>query len=183
MAKATWNDVTIAESDDIAVVEGNAYFPLSAVKPGYLTEDKETRATYCHWKGIATYFNVSADGETNAGAAWQYTEPYSQAAVIRDRVAFWNGVAVTGAPEGKGLIEGAPDLDGKTGWEALCWLIKFSEEPVLSSAAVEKLTGIAEQDLAKAWQVYDVQRYARQYKRRLAGGNGLPITLEKIEQT
>ncbi|NKB58855.1 MAG: DUF427 domain-containing protein [Alphaproteobacteria bacterium] len=180
MAKATWNGVTIAESDDIAVVEGNAYFPLSAVNPEYLAEDRETRPTYCHWKGIATYFNVTVGGETNAGAAWHYAAPYPQSAVIRDRVAFWNGVEVTGAPEGDGLVEGEPRLDGKTGWEALCWVIKFSEEPVISASAVEKVTGIAEHELAEAWQTYDVQRYARRYKRRLAGGNGVPLALEKV---
>ena len=181
MAKATWNGVTITESDDIAVVEGNAYIPLSAVKPGCLTEDRETRATYCHWKGIATYFDVTVGGETNASAAWQYVEPYSQAAVIRGRVAFWNGVEVTGAPQGGGLVEGAPDLDSKTGWKALCWVIKFSKEPALSAAEIEKVTGIAEHDLAEAWQIYDVQRYARHYKRRLAGGDGAPLKLEKID--
>jgi uncharacterized protein (DUF427 family) len=181
MAKAIWNGVTIAESDDIAIVEGNAYFPLSAVAPGCLAADEETRASYCHWKGIATYFSVTAGGETNAGAAWQYEEPYAQAAVIRDRIAFWNGVEVTGAPEGSGLVEGAPDLDGKTGWEALCWIIKFSEAPVLSAAEVEKVTGIAENELAEAWQIYDVQRYARHYERRLTGGNGAPLQLEKVD--
>lgn len=85
------------------------------------------------------------------GAAWQYAAPFTQAAIIRDRIAFWNGVEVTGAPEGSGLVEGAPDLDGKTGWEALCWVIKFSEELVLSAADVEKITGIAERDLAEVW--------------------------------
>ena len=31
--KAIWNGVLIAESDDTVVVEGNHYFPASAVKP------------------------------------------------------------------------------------------------------------------------------------------------------
>ena len=114
-------------------------------------------------------------------AAWHYAEPYPQSAVIRGRIAFWNGVEVTGAPEGNGLVEGEPDLDDKTGWEALCWIIKFSEESVISATEVEKMTGIAESELADAWQVYDVQRYANRYKRRLAGGNGVPLKLEKVD--
>ncbi|HEY5001824.1 MAG TPA: DUF427 domain-containing protein, partial [Ktedonobacteraceae bacterium] len=32
MPKATWNDVTIAESNNCVVVEGNQYFPREAVK-------------------------------------------------------------------------------------------------------------------------------------------------------
>jgi uncharacterized protein (DUF427 family) len=181
MVKAVWNGITIAESDDIVVVEGNAYFPMGSVKPECIAEDAETRATYCHWKGIATYFNVKAGGETNAAAAWRYAEPYPQSAVIRDRIAFWNGIEVIGKPEGAGLIEGEPSLDGKTDWEALCWIIKFSDEPVISAGEVEKTTGIAESELAEVWQVYDVQRYASHYKRRLAGGNGAPLRLEKID--
>ena len=181
MVKAVWNGIIIAESDDIVVVEGNAYFPMGSVKPECIAEDAETRATYCHWKGIATYFNVKAGGETNAAAAWRYAEPYPQSAVIRDRIAFWNGIEVIGKPEGAGLIEGEPSLDGKTDWEALCWIIKFSDEPVISAGEVEKATGIAESELAEVWQVYDVQRYASHYKRRLAGGNGAPLRLEKID--
>ncbi len=181
MVKAVWNGITIAESDDIVVVEGNANFPMGSVKQECIAEDAETRATYCHWKGIATYFNVKAGGETNAGAAWRYAEPYPQSAVIRDRIAFWNGIEVIGKPEGAGLIEGEPSLDGKTGWEALCWIIKFSDDPVISAGEVEKATGIAESELAEAWQVYDVQRYASHYKRRLADGNGAPLRLEKID--
>lgn len=182
MVKAVWNGVTIAESDDIALVEGNAYFPVGAVRPGCLAAAAQTRPTYCHWKGIATYFDVTAGGATNAGAAWCYTQPYPQAAVIRDRIAFWNGIRVIAAPQGAGLVEGEPNLDGKAGWEALCWLIKFSEDPVISAAEVEAATGIAENDLAETWQVYDVQRYASHYKRRLAGGNGVPLRLEKVDE-
>ena len=63
----------------------------------------------------------------------------------------------------------------------MCWIVKFSKDPVISASEVEKVTGIAEDDLAEAWQVYDVQRYARHYKRRLAGGNGAPLRLEKID--
>jgi len=180
MVEAVWNGVTIAESDDVVMVEGNAYFPMSAVRQGSLVEAVDTRPTYCHWKGIATYFNVLASGETNTGAAWQYVEPYSQSAVIRDRIAFWNGIEVTGAPEGVGLVEGEPSLDGETGWKALCWMIKFSEEPVISASEVERVTGIAEGELAGAWQIYDVQRYARRYKRRLEGGDGSPLRLEMV---
>ncbi len=180
MAKAVWKGATIVESDDIAVVEGNAYFPLNAVNPGFLEEDMETRPTYCHWKGIATYFDVTVGSETNAGAAWHYADSYPQSAVIRGRIAFWNGVEVTGAPQGPGLVEGEPDLDGTTGWEALCWIVKFSEESVISATEVEKITGIAESELADAWQINDVQRYAKRYKRRLAGGNGLPLKLERV---
>ncbi len=99
MAKATWNGVTLAETDDIAHVEGNTYFPLSAIDPKYISDSRDTRPTYCHWTGIAEYYDIDVGGETTEGGAWFYREPYPQAAVIKDRVAFWKGVEVTGAPE------------------------------------------------------------------------------------
>ena len=38
MPKATWNGVTVAESNETIVVEGNQYFPPDAVKREYLVE-------------------------------------------------------------------------------------------------------------------------------------------------
>jgi uncharacterized protein (DUF427 family) len=178
MAKATWNGVILAETDHVAHVEGNAYFPLSAVDKQYLSASGGTRPTYCHWKGVAEYYDIKIDGETNFGAAWFYREPYPQAAIIKDHVAFWRGVEVTGAPAGSGLVEGEPRLDGKTGWEALCWLIKFSEQTVIPMAEIEQVTGITEGELEGAWQVHNVQRYAARYKRALVGGNGAPYGLK-----
>lgn len=181
MAKAIWNGVTIIESDDITLVEGNAYFRIADIDPVILSESKTTRPTYCHWKGIAQYFDVTIDGETNVGGAWYYPEPYPQADVIRGRLAFWNGNEVTGAPAGTGLVEGEPRLDGKTGWEALCWLIKFSEDSVIEMEEITRVCGIAPDALEETWQVYDVQRYASRYKRALAGGGGEPWRLESVD--
>jgi hypothetical protein len=76
-------------------------------------------------EGDRSYFNVKAGGESNAGAAWDYAESYPQSAVIHGRIAFWNGIDVMGKPEGAGLVEGEPSLDGKTSWKALCWIVKF----------------------------------------------------------
>ena len=169
MAKAVWNGTTIVDGDDIAHVEGNAYFRIEDVDPAILSKSTVTRPTYCHWKGIADYFDITIDGETNIGGAWYYAEPYPQAETIRGRLAFWNGVKVTGTPEGRGLVEGEPSLDGKTGWEALCWLIKFSEDDVISMEEITRVTGIKPKEMEEAWQIYDVQRYSTRYKRKLAG--------------
>jgi uncharacterized protein (DUF427 family) len=93
VAKATWNDTVIAESDDIVMVEGNHYFPLDAVRSEYLQPSEFT--TVCPWKGTASYYTLAVNGEVNPDAAWYYPEPKDAAAQIRDRVAFWRGVTVT----------------------------------------------------------------------------------------
>ncbi len=92
MPKATWNGVTIAESDNCVVVEGNQYFPSDAVKKEYL-KPSDTHTT-CPWKGLASYYSIEVDGKVNKDAAWYYPQPKEAAKQIKDRIAFWRGVRV-----------------------------------------------------------------------------------------
>jgi uncharacterized protein (DUF427 family) len=88
-----WNGAILAESDDTVVVEGNHYFPPSAVVDEYFVPS-ETH-TICPWKGEASYRSVVVDGQRNDDAAWFYPAPKDAAKQITDRVAFWRGVEVT----------------------------------------------------------------------------------------
>ncbi len=90
--KALWKDTVIAESDQTIVVEGNHYFPPDAIHSQYFL-DSDTN-TVCPWKGTASYYTVSVDGDKNVDAAWYYPEPKSAASEIKDHVAFWRGVQV-----------------------------------------------------------------------------------------
>ncbi len=92
MPKAVWNGAVIAESDDTVVVEGNHYFPRDSVLGDALAESSKT--SVCPWKGTASYYDVTIDGQVNAGAAWYYPAPKDEAAQIKDHVAFWRGVTV-----------------------------------------------------------------------------------------
>ena len=92
MAKATWNGVVLAESNDTVMVEGNHYFPLSSINKEFFQSN--SRTSVCPWKGTASYFDIVVDGQTNAGAAWHYPHPKDGAEQITDRVAFWRGVVV-----------------------------------------------------------------------------------------
>ena len=91
--KASWNGEIIADSNDIVTVEGNAYFPYSAVTADVL--EPSTHTSVCPWKGTAGYYSVKVGGKTNPNAAWFYAEPKSAAAEIKWRVAFWKGVTVS----------------------------------------------------------------------------------------
>lgn len=90
--KAVWNGVVVAESDDTVVVEGNHYFPESALNRDYVTFSNHK--TSCPWKGQASYYSLLVNGELNTNAAWYYPEPKPEAENIRGRVAFWKGVAI-----------------------------------------------------------------------------------------
>jgi uncharacterized protein (DUF427 family) len=92
MAKAIWNDVVLAESDQTEIVEGNHYFPPDSVNHQYLR--KSDTNTTCPWKGVASYYDVVVKDKVNEGAAWYYPSPKPAAENITDYVAFWRGVRV-----------------------------------------------------------------------------------------
>ncbi len=94
MPKATWNGAVLAESTDTVVVEGNHYFPADSLRKEYFKPT--TTNTVCGWKGTASYYTVSVDGNDNPDAAWYYPSPKDAAKQIAGRVAFWKGVKVEG---------------------------------------------------------------------------------------
>ena len=97
--KAIYNNTVIAESpkEDLIYIEGNWYFPPSAIKKEYFLPNEEH--TTCFWKGQASYYDVVVEGTTNKSAAWYYPSPMpgSIERVKKDFsnfVAFWRGVEV-----------------------------------------------------------------------------------------
>ncbi len=94
MAKATWQQATLAETSRTEQVEGNHYFPAESIHREFFEPSGHTTA--CPWKGTAHYYHVVVNGQKNENAAWYYPEPKSAAANIKDHVAFWKGVRVEG---------------------------------------------------------------------------------------
>ena len=92
MTTATWNGTVIAESDDIVVVEGNAYFPREAVRDDVL-RPSDTH-TVCPWKGKASYYTLELAEHTSPDAVWFFDDPKPDAKAVRDRVAFRRDVKV-----------------------------------------------------------------------------------------
>ena len=91
--KASWNGTLIAQSDDTVMVEGNHYFPESALNHKYVSFSNHK--TSCPWKGQASYYSLMVDGNLNQDAVWYYADPKPEAEMVRGRVAFWKGVQVT----------------------------------------------------------------------------------------
>lgn len=90
--KAIFNGTVIAESDNTIVVEGNHYFPAESIRREYFTETGHH--SVCPWKGLASYYSLSVNGQQNENAAWFYKNPMAAAAEIKNHVAFWKGVSV-----------------------------------------------------------------------------------------
>lgn len=110
-ARATWNGVTLAESDRVVMLEGNAYFPADAVNHEHLVES--TTSTVCPWKGVARYYTVMAGGQVNPDAAWYYPHPSPLARKIKGHVAFWRGVRVETVETDRGQARPRSSLLGR----------------------------------------------------------------------
>ena len=93
MAKAILNGVVLAESDRVEEVGGNLYFPPQTIKMEYFTTND--RHTTCPWKGVASYYNINADGRNLPNMAWYYPNPSDAAKHIKDHVAFYPQITVT----------------------------------------------------------------------------------------
>ena len=80
----TDNALTLQESTYPAV----QYIPLSDVNRDLLRPTDT--ATYCPYKGDASYYSVvTAAGDTVDDAIWTYEEPYEAVAAIAGHVAFY----------------------------------------------------------------------------------------------
>lgn len=94
MARAVFQGVTIAESDDVRAVEGTTYFPRDSVNEVALQRSETT--TRCPWKGKASYWHVTADSETAADAAFAYERPWPLARrLVSGRIAFQGAIGVS----------------------------------------------------------------------------------------
>lgn len=94
MATARWKNTVIAEAaaNEVIVVEGNIYFPVSAVRRAYL--QPSDYQSICPWKGKAHYYDVIVNCSVNKNSAWYYPDPKEAARQIAGRVAFWQGIEV-----------------------------------------------------------------------------------------
>lgn len=72
--QARWGDTVIAEAakDELVRIEGNWYFPPSAIAAGALVESPTPYT--CPWKGAAQYYHVVADGRQLTDGAWAYPD-------------------------------------------------------------------------------------------------------------
>ena len=98
--KAVWNNQILAEAtkDKLILIEGNWYFPPNSLNTHFFKEN--TDHTTCYWKGEASYYDITVDGQTNQSGAWFYPIPKdgSIQKVKKDftnYVAFWRGIEVT----------------------------------------------------------------------------------------
>jgi len=91
--KAIWNNQTLAESNDIIIVDDNHYFPMSSLNINFFNASVTQRN--CPLKGDASYYSITVNGKDNIDAAWYYPCPKSAAKQISNRIAFRKDVVIS----------------------------------------------------------------------------------------
>ncbi|OFJ54009.1 DUF427 domain-containing protein [Mycolicibacterium grossiae] len=85
-------DQVVAETDTALSLQEASYpvvqyVPLGAVDERVLR--RSDTATYCPYKGEASYYDVTVGGDTVSDAVWTYEHPYPAVAAIDGHVAFY----------------------------------------------------------------------------------------------
>lgn len=65
------------------------YVPVSDVKTDLLSPSEN--ASFCEWKGGASYYDLTAGDRTSRNAAWYYPDPRPDFRALLDHVAFYAG--------------------------------------------------------------------------------------------
>jgi uncharacterized protein (DUF427 family) len=79
----TRNALTLQESTYPPV----QYVPLSDVDQSAL--ERTATGSYCPYKGDASYYSISVDGDKAVDAVWEYQDPRPAVAEIKGHVAFY----------------------------------------------------------------------------------------------
>lgn len=83
---------TIAQSSDAITLRESAYPPVFYFPRRDVRMDNLVRTdhhTYCPYKGEASYFSISAGGQTIENAVWSYEHPFDEMAEIKAYLAFY----------------------------------------------------------------------------------------------
>jgi uncharacterized protein (DUF427 family) len=91
--KATLDGHVLAESDDIVVNGGYAYFPAAAVRAERLQKAAKTASDLACPHGVQ-FYDVVIDGARTPRAAWSYEAPRPAMQAVGGRFGFWHEVSV-----------------------------------------------------------------------------------------
>ena len=82
----------IADTLDALTLRESDYAPVQYVPRGDVDMELLARtdnATYCPYKGDASYYSITAGGERAVNAVWTYEAPFDAVATIKDHLAFY----------------------------------------------------------------------------------------------
>jgi uncharacterized protein (DUF427 family) len=83
---------TIADTTRALVLDEASYGPVQYIPREDVRMDllaRSDHASYCPYKGEASYFSIPLGGDRSLNAIWTYEAPYAAVAEIRDHLAFY----------------------------------------------------------------------------------------------
>jgi uncharacterized protein (DUF427 family) len=90
--RAKFSGHLIADSNDAVILREAdyppvVYFPREDVGMGFM--GRTERSTHCPYKGDASYFTLTMDGQVAENVAWSYEQPYEDMGTIAGKIAFY----------------------------------------------------------------------------------------------
>jgi uncharacterized protein (DUF427 family) len=82
----------IADSANVLTLREASYPPVHYIPRADIDMsalERTEHASYCPYKGEASYFSIPSGGERSMNAIWTYEDPYHAVADIKDHVAFY----------------------------------------------------------------------------------------------
>ncbi|MGC2655487.1 MAG: DUF427 domain-containing protein [Mycobacterium sp.] len=86
------NGQMVADTDAALQLKESSYAAVQYIPFSDVAQDVLTRtdtSTYCPFKGDASYYSVTAAGDTVDDVIWTYEHPYPAVAAIAGHVAFY----------------------------------------------------------------------------------------------
>ena len=101
------------------------YVPAEDVVPGVL--ERAQGASFCEWKGMATYWDAVVGGVRHQAVAWSYPQPTAGYEHLRDALAFYPSKVDLATVDGEPVRAQAGDFYG--GWITAEVVGPFKGEP------------------------------------------------------
>ena len=92
MAKAIWNGIIVAESNQVLNLGGKKYFPHPSVKANYFIESE--RHSVCPINGTANYYHLEVGGKRRENAAHYFPNPNPKVKSIQNFIGFDDDVEI-----------------------------------------------------------------------------------------
>jgi uncharacterized protein (DUF427 family) len=90
--KVVFGGVTLAYTTRAKRVLETSHPPVYYIPPEDIRMEHLSPAggeSFCEWKGVASYYDIEADGRNERRAAWSYPSPIPAYASLKDYVAFY----------------------------------------------------------------------------------------------
>jgi len=90
--RGRFHDHILADGADVLVLQEASYPPVAYFRREDVATDylgRTAHSTHCPYKGDASYFTVSRDGEVIENAVWSYEQPFPAMQAITGRLAFY----------------------------------------------------------------------------------------------